>query len=114
MLTDKFKFRKVNKENLVDEVDLKESTSEPIEIKDETPVKTLEWLLTILLVSIPIIGWIPSIYMVFSKRSNYSKKNFCKAYMIYQTILLVIVLFIMGVAINVLATLAEFFLKQFG
>ena len=116
MLRDKFKLKGIRS---VLGVFKGTPNTKDIEIVDldnmDSPVKMQDWLLTILLVSIPIIGWIPAVYMIFSKKSSVSKANFCKAYIVYQLIILVITIMLLYIGVNVVATVAEHFLKaQFG
>ncbi|HAX74012.1 MAG TPA: hypothetical protein DCY20_10855 [Firmicutes bacterium] len=58
-------------------------------------VKIEEWLLTILIGSIPIINVLAVIYWSFSKKTNLNKKNFARALLTYLVIIIAIVIIAM-------------------
>lgn len=61
-----------------------------------TPVIGLgEWMLTLLILAIPIVGFIMSIVWGFSKTTNRTKSNLCKAILIYY-----LIMFVLGVVFS--------------
>ena len=77
-------------------------------------VSIKDWLLTILLINIPFIGLIPCLYMMLSNGSSEIKKQFCKAWLIYQMILFVIVCIFTYTGVQIVATIIERFLASIG
>lgn len=59
-------------------------------VKNNTPVTVKQWLLTLLLMAIPIVNIVLLFVWAFDSDTNPSKKNFAKAYLIFFAILLVI------------------------
>lgn len=59
--------------------------------EETSPVIGLgEWMLTLLILAIPIVGFIMSIVWGFSKNTNRTKSNLCKAILIYYLIMFVL------------------------
>ena len=69
---------------------------------NQVSVKTGEWILTFLITSIPIVGFIMLFVWAFGSNTNESKSNWAKAVLIWFAILIgIYILFalIFGVAI---------------
>ena len=56
-----------------------------------------DWLLLVILLSIPCIGLIMAIVWAFSKTENQNKVNFCKAYLVLYLIGLVFAIVIAAI-----------------
>jgi len=62
------------------------------------PLTVGDWLITLIVLSIPLIGLIFLVYWALSSSSNINRKNFCIAYIVIALIItaLVIALIFMG------------------
>ncbi|MFI3170981.1 MAG: hypothetical protein R3Y58_01225 [Eubacteriales bacterium] len=70
---------------------------------NDTPMSVMEWLLTILVLVIPCVGFCVYIYWAFSKSVNTNRRNYCRASLILTLIgiiLYIILLVVIGVAIS--------------
>lgn len=79
-----------------------ETTTLSAEGNNRAPVEsTTDWMITLLITSIPLIGFIMLIVWAFGSGSNQNKVNFAKATLLWMAIIIVLgVLFsiIFGVA----------------
>ena len=57
---------------------------------DQTPLSMGEWILTILVMMIPCVGLIIYLVWAFGKNGNVNRRNYCRAYLIIYTVILVI------------------------
>lgn len=73
------------------------STYNPISVKD--------WLLTLLIMSIPLLNIVVAFYWIFNQTTHPSKKNFAKAYLISVTIALIGAAIFMWVVFGAFITL---------
>lgn len=58
--------------------------------KNDEPVKTGEWVWTILVACIPIVGLIALLIWAFSESTNVNKKNWARGYLICAIIGIVV------------------------
>ena len=72
------KYDKVNLETIIEE-------KHPL-----TTISLSEWVVTLLLLSIPIVGFIMLFVYAFSKKTPLSKSNYAKAVLIFSAIWLVL------------------------
>lgn len=70
-----------------------------------------DWLLLLLFVSIPVIGWIFILHGIFSKKSTLDRKNFCTAYAIMKLIFTAISSIFMFVGYQLVIKCIEHFLQ---
>ena len=68
-------------------------------ISDKT-LSVKDWLITLVVLSIPFIGLIFLLYWALANSSNINRKNYCIAVIIYQVALFVLVLLILIVLIS--------------
>jgi len=63
------------------------------------PLTVGDWLITLIVLSIPLVGFIFLLYWALSSSSNINRKNFCIAYLVVALIIigLVLVLMFLGV-----------------
>lgn len=69
---------------------LKHFSMQEIEVQNAPVIKTTDWLITILLVSIPVVNIIMLIVWAFSDSTNPNKSNFSKAALIWMVIWIVL------------------------
>lgn len=55
-------------------------------------MKTTEWLLTLIILNIPFVGFIMSLIWAFGNNDNYNRRNFCRAYLIIVIIAFVLMI----------------------
>lgn len=67
---------------------------------NQFPVKTGEWLITLLVSSIPLVGLIMLCVWAFGNNTDESKANWAKAMLIYSIILTFIIFLFFGVALS--------------
>lgn len=67
--------------------------TQPANVQD-TPLSVKDWLITLVVLSIPLIGLIFLLYWALSNSSNVNRKNYCTAAIIYQIALFVLILLI--------------------
>lgn len=60
-----------------------------VDYKDK-PISFLNWLATLLLINIPIVGWILLLIWAFGRNVEPSKKNWARAYLILVLIAFII------------------------
>lgn len=75
--------------------------------QDVKSMKMLDWLYLILTMNIPVAGWIVVIIGAIGKNKPTEKKMFCRAYIVFKAIMLVLSLICIYFAINVSANLVE-------
>lgn len=54
--------------------------------RDETPLKTIDYLVLMILSSVPLLGWILLLVWAFSSNTNVNRRNFCRAQLIMVAI----------------------------
>lgn len=59
------------------------------------PLTVGDWLITMIILSIPLVGFIFLLYWALSSSSNINRKNFCIAYIVIVLILVALVLALM-------------------
>lgn len=79
--------------------------NELIEASTYKPISVKDWLLTLLIMSIPLLNIIVAFYWVFNQSTHPSKKNFAKAYLIGVTIALIGTAIFMWVVFGAFITL---------
>lgn len=67
---------------------------------NQFPVKTGEWLITLLVSSIPLVGLIMLCVWAFGNNTDQSKANWAKAMLIYSIIFTFIIFLFFGVALS--------------
>jgi len=78
------------------------TSTQPGGIQD-APLSVKDWLITLIVLTIPFVGLIFLLYWALSNSSNLNRKNYCLAVIIYQialsvlVFLIIVVLFSMGV-----------------
>lgn len=67
-------------------------------MEDESPMSVGDWMITILILAIPLVNLIMYLVWAFSSSGNLNRKNFCRASLIWLCIFFVIgfVLSILG------------------
>lgn len=68
---------------------------------DEKPLSTGQWFLTTFLLALPIAGFIIALVWAFGDGGNKSRKNFCRAHLIWMLVALVIVIILFIVMIPI-------------
>jgi len=74
------------------------------------PMSVTDWLITLIIVAIPLVGFIMLFVYAFGGNENISRKNWAKAQLILIAIVLVLVLvlfFVFGVSIASIAADAD-------
>ncbi|MBN8481148.1 MAG: hypothetical protein J0L88_06100 [Xanthomonadales bacterium] len=70
-----------------------------MENRGTAPVMSLgDWLITLIVASIPIVGFIMLLVWAFSSSTNPNKANFCKAYLIIMVIAIALFFLLGGAA----------------
>ncbi len=83
-------------------------TTPPIEtqaLNDQNrPLTVGDWLITLFVLSIPLVGFVFLLYWALSSSSNINRKNFCLAYLVVAVIIiaLVVALMFLGVLAGLL------------
>lgn len=67
-------------------------------IKDK-PLSVGDWIITLIILSIPLVGFIFLLYWSLSSSSNTNRKNFCIAYLVIFLIIIAIVVALMFMGI---------------
>lgn len=78
----------------------------PYGTQNEPPVSLGDWVITLLVLSIPCVGIIMILVWAFSSGTNNSKKNFCRALLIFALIGIVISMLLGTVIIGFLREIA--------
>jgi|GEM_PF-1097702 len=75
----------------------------------QKPLTVGDWILTIILLSIPLVGFVFLLYWALSSSSNINRKNYCIAVLIIGLIFtaLLIALVIMGVFAGLMAQFSQ-------
>jgi len=68
---------------------------EEFENIDQRPMSVKDWLITLLIMAIPLVGIIMLFVYAFSENGNENRKNWAKAYLIFMAIIIGIVLLCM-------------------
>ncbi len=70
----------------------------------DKPLSVGDWVITLIILSIPLVGFIFLLYWALSSTSNTNRKNFCIAYLVLALIFIAIVvaLMFMGVLAGLL------------
>jgi uncharacterized membrane protein YvbJ len=69
---------------------------QPMITADTTPLKTTDYLILFLISAIPVVGLILHLVWALSSTENVNRRNFCRAYLIYAAI---------GVVVTILFTI---------
>lgn len=64
---------------------------------DTSPMSLGDWLVTIIVGSIPCVGLILYIVWAFSKTVNINKRNYCRAFLIVSAVIMVLYIILMMV-----------------
>lgn len=68
-----------------------EDTTLSAEVNNAAPVEsTTDWMITLLITSIPLIGFIMLIVWAFGSDTNQNKANFAKATLLWMAIIIVL------------------------
>lgn len=59
------------------------------------PLTVGDWLITLIILSIPLVGFIFLLYWALSSSSNINRKNFCIAYLVVAVIIIALVVALM-------------------
>ncbi len=59
-------------------------------MEDTRPMSVVDWMLTLLVLAIPLLNIIMYLYWAFSSSGNVNRKNFCIASLIWFLIMLAI------------------------
>lgn len=81
------------REQEIEQQGLKETERPSEVVQDKVEVKkmsTLDWLYLLLTVNIPILGWLVVIVGSIGKHKPIEKKKFCRAYILFKLIILII------------------------
>lgn len=72
------------------------------------PLTVGDWLITMIILSIPLVGFIFLLYWALSSSSNVNRKNFCIAYIVIVLIFigLFVALMFMGVMAGLMSEVA--------
>lgn len=72
------------------------------------PLTVGDWLITMIILSIPLVGFVFLLYWALSSSSNINRKNFCIAYLVIMLIIvaLVVALMFMGVLAGLMTEVA--------
>jgi hypothetical protein len=75
----------------------------------QKPLTVGDWILTIIVLSIPIIGFVFLLYWALSSTSNINRKNYCIALLIFALIIaaLFIALMFLGVFAGMMGGLGQ-------
>jgi hypothetical protein len=79
----------------------------------EKPVSVLDWILTIFILSIPLINLIMLIVWAFDSGTNPSKSNFAKASLIWMVISIVLSLLFFAMLFPVFSNIISEFGQSF-
>jgi len=74
--------------------------TEPNDAGLYSPISTKDWVITLLLMAIPLVNFVIMIIWVLSDEIHPTKRNFAKAYLIISAISLVIVAIVFGVVFS--------------
>ena len=66
---------------------------ETIESSNQKPISVKDWLITLLLMAIPVVGIVLLFVYAFGNNENVSKQNWAKAQLIMLAIVFAIVIF---------------------
>jgi len=71
----------------------------PVLTDQNKPLSVGDWIITLIILSIPLVGFIFLLYWALSSSSNVNRKNFCIAYLVIALIFiaLIVVLMFMGI-----------------
>jgi heme/copper-type cytochrome/quinol oxidase subunit 2 len=76
---------------------------------EEKPVTILDWLLTMLIMTIPLINLIMLIVWAFDSGTNPSKSNWAKASLIWMLISVVLMILLFSFFIGLAGGLGQYF-----
>ncbi len=73
----------------------------------DKPLSIGDWIITLIILSIPVVGFIFLLYWALSSTSNANRKNFCIAYLVLALIFIAIfvALLFMGVLAGMMSDL---------
>ena len=71
----------------------------------DSPMSVGDWMITLLVLAIPLVNIILLLYWALSSSGNINRKNFCIAYLLWALIIigLFIVIAVLGAGIGMLA-----------
>lgn len=70
-----------------------------MENRSSAPVMSLgDWIITLIVLAIPVVGFIMMLVWGFSKSTNPNKANYCKAALIFMLIAIVLFMLLGGMA----------------
>lgn len=78
-----------------------------VQASENGVVKVGDWMISILIMSIPLVGLIMLFVWAFGKGENENKKNWAKANLIWFAIMTVIMIIIFGSMMSFLTSIAE-------
>lgn len=70
-------------------------------------MKTTEWLLTLIILNVPIIGFIMCLIWAFGNNDNYNRRNFCRAYLIIIAIATVLMIVFASTIFTIIYGIAQ-------
>jgi len=65
----------------------------------DKPLSVGDWIFTLIILSIPLVGFIFLLYWSLSSKSNTNRKNFCIAYLVLALIFIAIIVALMFMGI---------------
>jgi uncharacterized membrane-anchored protein len=68
---------------------------ETIENSNQKPMSVKDWLITLLLMAIPVVGIVLLFVYAFGNNENINKQNWAKAQLIMLAIVLILVIFLL-------------------
>lgn len=71
----------------------------PVLTDQNKPLSVGDWIITLIILSIPLVGFIFLLYWALSSSSNVNRKNFCIAYLVIFLIIIAIIVSLMFMGI---------------
>ncbi len=78
-------------------------------VEKHPPITLVDWMLTLLILAIPIVNFIMLLVWAFSSDTNPSKSNFAKAALLWMVVGIVLSLIFMTTIIGALSTFSNSF-----
>ena len=73
--------------------EINDSTAKPVYLTyDPSPMSVKDWVITMILLAIPVVGIIMLIYWIVSSTGNINRRNYCLASLVIAAIAIVIVI----------------------
>lgn len=92
-------------------MDLKEVQEEVSKEQNKDIMGILDWLYLLLVCNIPVIGWLVVIFGSFGKHKTEDKKRFCRAYILFKLVMLLLSLIVLVILIKIGANFVEVILN---